>query len=357
MSELVQRRADRDERMLDPRLWEAVGRLVAGAADIDSLRAHRLELLAIRERRRQGLIVPAELLPAARTSAAAALAVPRVLERVRAACEGPIVILKGPEVAAWYPHPSLRAFNDLDLWVPAMPAVQDALLAAGFRPVQDGQTYRSGSHHLRPLHLEGAPLFVEVHSRPKWVDGGRPPTLDEILAAAVDSAVEVEGVHAPCPTHHAVLLAVHAWSHAPLGRLRDVIDIAAVRQACTAAEAGAVAERWGVNRIWGATERARAALLEDAPAPWTLRTWARHLPRVRERTVLESHLERWLAGFSSAGARGGTAAALAAIGKDLRPYEGESWSRKLRRSQRAVRNAFAHRSRHESQLEQGEEPE
>ena len=84
------------------------------------------------------------------------------------------MLFKGPETAAHYPHPALRRFWDLDLLVPDAGATQRSLLKAGFREVGDPALY-ADIHHLRPLTLPGLPLAVEVHDRPKWADGLRPP--------------------------------------------------------------------------------------------------------------------------------------------------------------------------------------
>src|SRR5205807_6913985 len=106
-------------------LWVNLDRLIARAAS-EGLRAHGLELYAAGNGRS----------PASddqeRVAIVTALAAPYVLERVRAACTGPILLMKGPEAAACYLQPHVREFHDLDLLVPDAEAAQRELVEAGF---------------------------------------------------------------------------------------------------------------------------------------------------------------------------------------------------------------------------------
>jgi len=338
---------------IDRRLWEAVGRLLDRAASLDDLRSHRLELLALGRWRELGRPIPSDLAAEARTAAMTWLAAPFLLQRVRELCNGPIVLLKGPETAAYYPQPSSRPFNDIDVLVPDAGAVQRALIAAGFNPLGE-ERYFLGSHQLQPLHHPGFPLFVEVHTRPHWVDGIPPPPVDELFETAVESVVPVAGISALPRAHHAVLLAAHAWAHEPLGSLRHLIDIAAARQGTSAAEADALATAWGIERIWRTTTATVDALLFGRRRPWPHRIWALNLGSVRERTVIETHLERWLAGFSAFPLSRAARMAVRAVGGDLGPAAGEDWPTKLRRTRRAIRNAFVRRSQHDSEVERAQ---
>jgi hypothetical protein len=260
------------------------------------------------------------------------------------------MLFKGPEIAASYPHPSLRPFGDLDLLADDAEAVQRALLAAGFAPVGDERLYRD-IHHLRPLHLEGFPFVVEVHARPKWPAGTAPPPAHELLSTAVPSSTGVDGVLAPAPAQHVLLLAGHAWAHDPLGRLGSLVDVAALRSETAPGEVEAVARRWGIDRLWAVTAAAVDALFFDRPSPWPLRTWARHLPRVRERTVLEAHLATWLSAFWVAPPRAAVSAGLGELWKDMRPAGGERASTKARRAAMAFRHSFVRRSAHDEEVE------
>ena len=331
-------------------IWAAVDRLVDRAARPDDLRAHRIHLLAARRWRAEQRPVPPELESAERRAVIAALTAPVLLKRVRDACDGPLVLLKGPEVAARYPDPALRSYLDLDLLVADPRGAKRALLAAGFVPVGDPRVYED-IHHERPLAAPNLPLHVELHSTPKWPDVGAAPRADELLDAAVPSALGVDGVSALPAAHHALVLAAHSWAHSPLRRVGELVDVAVVADGAAPGELRALAGAWGLGRIWDTTAGAVAGLLEDGPTTWPLRTWARHLPAVRDRTVLETHLEHWLSGFSALPPGGALAAGAGALGAELRSAPGESAAAKLSRTRLAVRNALVRRSEHVEQVE------
>jgi hypothetical protein len=73
---------------------------------------------------------------------------------------------------------------------------------------------------------------------------------------------------------------------------------------------------------------------------------------VRERTVVESHLERWLSPFWSRHPRPALGAALAALRTDFLPAEGETWRVKSARSVQALRTPFRRLSRHRATLDE-----
>ena len=330
-------------------LWSAVDALLDRAQSFSDLEAHRLGLLGRARWSATGRPVPDSAVESARAAAIKALAGPLLLRRVREVCSGPIVLLKGPEAAAYYPHPSLRSFDDLDLLVPDALGTQRALLRSGFTPVGEERLYL-GIHHLRPLHYASYPVTLEIHDWPKWPDGLGPPPLDEIFDSAEPAAIGIDGILAPPRAQQAVLLAAHAWAHGPLESLRQLIDVAAVRDGVDPAEIERVAERWGLERIWRITSSTIDALLFDARRPWPLRVWARNLPAVRERTVLEQHLQRWLAPFSAYPLRQALLASLRALAGDVRPETNETWPAKLTRTRKAIKNAARRRSQHESEL-------
>ena len=331
-------------------LWRGIGRMIDRAPSLAAIRAHRLELLALARWRAIGRSIAPALLEEGRLVTLRALATPVLLKSVRAACDGPIVLLKGPEAASCYPSPSLRPYGDIDLLVPDAERVQRSLVAAGFVPVGDLRVY-TGIHHLQPLHLEGLPLVVEIHSRPKWPDGLQPPPLEELVECAVGTAIGVEGILALPRMQHALAIAAHNWAHQPLGRLFGVIDVAAVSEGVPERELDAIARSWGLRRIWRLTSRVVDALFLDARPPVPLRVWGRSLVDVRERTVLETHLQRWIASFSALPPHAAAAAAVRAVGGDLRPVPGERWSTKLARSRLAIANATMPRSEHEAEVE------
>ncbi len=331
-------------------LWRRVDELVDRAPRESDLRAHGINLLAAQRFRSLGRPVSAQLEDDAWTAGVFTLAAPFVLERVRESCTGPIVLMKGPEVALRYPGPTLRGFRDVDLLVPDAHEVQRQLVAAGFVPVGLPEKY-TAIHHLRPLAYPGLPLLVEVHDRPKWPERLRPPRKAELIDAAVPSATGIDGIDTLLPAHHALLLAAHAHAHGPVTKLVHMIDIAAMRAEAAPDDLSELARRWEMERLWGTTTAIADALFADGRRPFALHLWARCLPAVRERTVLESHVEDWLAPFWTYPPRTATRATLALLADEVRPLEGETWRDKLRRAAYAVRHPFARLSDHRSGLD------
>ena len=327
-----------DEGSLE--LWSGVDRLIDRASGLDALTAHRLHLLAADRWMRIGRPVPDTLIAERRGAALLPLVAGILLQKIRDACDGPIVLLKGPDVAAYYPDPALRPFRDLDLLVPDAAAVHDALLAAGFEVTGDERLY-TGIHHLRPLFSPKLPLLIEVHERPKWIGDLPCPDVEELFAAAVPSATGVEGISTLPSAHHALVVAVHAWAHLPLRRALDIVDVAAVAQHAGENDLRTLARAWGLERLWRTTETASRALLYRRRMPMSLRIWARDLRSVRERTVLESHLGRTFSSFWALPPR----RALAVMSRELRQHfrrePGETWRAKLARSIRALQNPLS----------------
>jgi hypothetical protein len=330
-----------------------VYRLVDGTSDVAALRAHRLHLVAVRRWRERGLDIPAPLVEEETIASVATLVVPDLLTRILSLCGPPVVVHKGPEIAARYPDPALRPFIDLDVLVEDAESVQRTLLAAGFVEVGDPARY-VGSAHRRPLALPGLPLFVEVHDDPNWPTWlPRPPTR-ELLDAAVPSSLGIDGLTTLAPHHHALAVAVHAWAHGPMARVGDLVDATLMSRDIARGELLSLARRWGVEGVVRTTLSSADAVLFGGARPRALKLWARNLPEMRERTVFETHLGRWLAGFSALGARRGVAVMADEVVKDLRPAVGETWSVKLRRTRMAVGHARLKRSVHDEQLDRVE---
>jgi hypothetical protein len=325
-------------------LWERVDRLVDRAVDAPpaDLEAHGIHLLAARRLRALGRPVPAELVASERAAVLRELAVPPLLARVRAAVDGPIVLFKGPEVAARYPDPALRGYGDIDLLVRAPQAAQLALLDAGFVVVDDYEF----PHQQLPLRWPGLPLLLEVHNRPSWLRWMTPPSNEELFRIAVPSAVETAGLLTLPPAEHGLLLAAHSWRHAPLRRLVDLVDVAAMTDGLDPSVLAALARRWGLSSVWATTTRAAESLLDASPGvSWSVRLWARHLHDVRDRTVAEKHAVVWMGAFWAPTPLGKLAALASAMAEDVRPLGGESWALKTARTARAVRDAFTPWSR------------
>jgi hypothetical protein len=332
-----------------PDLWRGVDRLVDAASSLDALRFHRLQLLAARRWRELGRVVPASIVEEERWAGVTTLLVTRLLERIRAAYDGRIIVMKGPEIAARYPDPALRMYGDVDLLVDDAAEAQQALLAAGFELIGDPGRYVD-IHHLRPLAAPGLALTVEVHNKPKWPELLEPPPVEALLSTAVPSSTGVVGVSTLPPPHHTLVLVGHAWAHSPLECLRDLVDVAAMAEGVDRVLLDRLAKAFGMRKLWRTTISAADAILRDGSRPWSLRIWARHLPDVREPTVLESHANRMLSPHWMLPLRRATKATLSAAYWSSRPAPGETWTTKLRRSRHAMRDAFVERPRHDAVL-------
>jgi hypothetical protein len=338
--------------LLPPRAHalRAIDTLVDRACTLEDLEHHGLQLFAGRRWRATGRRVPARLAAQERLAAAIALAAPAVLERLRDAYAGDLLLLKGPEAAVAYPDPCLRPWGDLDLLVDDSRAAQRALIAAGFEPLGDERRY-VGLQHLQPLRLPGMPLVVELHHAPKWPTGLDAPGATQLFEIAVPARSGSEGILGLPPAHHALLLAAHAWAHAPLGNLRHLVDVALIGTDAGRMECEALARRWGASSLWDATVRAVAAIFGYAPVPATLRLWARHLAAVRERTVLETHLTNWMSPLWTYPGVEAIRHGAAAVAGDLARRPEESWRQKLLRTRFALANASVSASRHNLLLE------
>ena len=250
------------------------------------LQSHGLQLLAADRWRRLGRAVPADVAVEELWAAAKTAATDEILARVRAACEGRLLVLKGPEVAAHYPTRTLRPSADLDILAEDATETQAALVAAGFERVGAfDDDYYEGLHHLRPLR-----------------------------------------------------------------RLLDIIDVAAVAAADSRDGANTLAARWGLSRMWKATLAAANAVLFDERTPWSLRMWARDLPSARDRSVFEDHLRRWLSPFWALPPHRAVAAALQALVEEVSPASNETWGNKLVRVREALLNPWRPSAEHAGRL-------
>jgi hypothetical protein len=335
----------------DGDIWASVDRLIDRGPPLPGLRAHRLHLLAARRWSALGRPLPPDLMAEARTSGLFTLVAPMILERARAAYDGPMVIMKGLEVAALYPDPALRPFHDLDLLVADAAEAHRALISAGFQPVANPDAYYADRHHLRPLCWPALPLVVEIHKRPEWPTWTAPPATEELLSAAIPASAGVDGLQALAPSHHALVLAAHSWTEAPLRRALDLVDVAAVSAGQDRDELGRLARRWDIGGVWEATIAAADALLFEAPTPWSMRLWARDLLYVRDRTVLENHVTRLVSSFWALPPRRALRASAQALVREVRPAPGESRRAKLTRAIRAIGNPLTALAEHNRVLE------
>jgi hypothetical protein len=324
-------------------LSRRVEELVDRAPDLAALTAHRLQLAAARIWRSRGLTIPPELRRQRQQQAIARMVTSVLLKRVRAAYDGQLLLMKGPEVAAWYEHPADRGFRDLDILADDAPAAQRALVAAGFVEHRD-PGYYADKQHLCPLISPGIALVVEIHRRPN-----RPAWLPQVqahqvLELGVPSATGVAGILAPSPGTHALLLAAHSFAHSSMGHLRDVVDVAAVMGGDTSGESEAIAREWDWEGLWQLSHAAVDALLTGEDAP---RVLGGHLRTARERTVFENHVARTAAPVYALPKRRVVRAVTGVMIDTLSPSEDESWPHKLWRSSLAVVHARMPTSKHE----------
>jgi len=323
-------------------LWDRVEELIDRAPGWEALRVHRLHLLAARIRHRRGEALPPSIAAEWRRAALTSLAARTVLERIRDAHGGRLLLMKGPEVAASYPDPADRPFRDLDLLLDDPESAQADLIAAGFVEIGAGS-----AHHLPALFWPELPLLIELHRRPK-----SPPSLPRlgagsIFAAAIPSRTGVDGVLAPDPAAHALLLAAHSWSHDPLRRLRDMIDIAATIAATDRSLIAARADEWGWRHLWSVTASATDAVLADDRLPRMLGPWARHLLAARDRRVVEHQLSRLLAPLCSLPPSRAPGGVIGGIREIVARRNDERWTQKLRRVRWAISDALMAESTHE----------
>ena len=246
-------------RIANAGIWSAVDALIERAPSLDDLRDHRLQLLAERRWLLTGGAVPASLAADKTLAAALSMAVPGLLGRIASVWEAPKIVLKGPELARRYPDRLLRTAGDIDLLVEDADAAHAALCSSGFAAVGDPRRY-VGIHHLQPLVWSELPVSVELHHAPKWIEGLEPPSTAELFRLTVPAQVGVDGFQTLTPAAHAVVVAVHAWSHGPLRSLRDLIDVAILRAEADADEVEHLSECWGVSKVWRTTEGAVEAL-------------------------------------------------------------------------------------------------
>src|SRR5437588_5333522 len=141
-------------------IWSAVDALIDGAP-IEGVLAHQLGPLAARRHRIAGDPVPEVFAAEERAASFAVLSATPLLRRIRELDEGPLVLLKGPEVAALYP-PNGRRFADIDLLAPDAVRLHGTLRQHGFVVVETPFDH-SEHHHLAPLRWPVVPLSVEVH--------------------------------------------------------------------------------------------------------------------------------------------------------------------------------------------------
>jgi hypothetical protein len=86
-----------------------------------------------------------------------------------------------------------------------------------------------------------------------------------------------------------------------------------------------------MHRLWRTTQRATDALFYGGRKTFPLRTWARHLELVRDRTGFEGHLTRLLSGYWAMPPKNATTRTTQVLHNLVAPNPGETWRGKARR--------------------------
>lgn len=319
-------------------VWEGVDRLLDMAESESAVAAHGLQLLAIRRWRETGRPVPPMWLDDQRLMSVVTLSLPTVLRRIREAVPGPILLMKGPEVACRYPDPALRPYGDLDLHVRDAEGARRNLLEAGLSPV-DALPDQDRHHHGRPLRLDRLPLMVELHRRPNWFPWLPPPPVEELIAAAIPSRVGVEGISTLSPEHHALVVAVHGWRHGPLLSVGHLLDLALLAEECDSDELLRTAERWRVRRIWETSLQAARSLLLGEGSSLPLLVGGRHLRRLRERSIIGRQASVYVGTLWSPSPIVTARAVTHLVSTTMRPVEAQSLTSRLARLARVARRS------------------
>lgn len=318
----------------DVGLWDRVEELVDRAPTSEALRLHRLHLIATRIRSRRGESIPSGIADEWRGRTLIALTARPVLERVRDAYDGRLLLMKGPETSSRYPDPTDRPFRDVDILVDAPHSAQRSLINAGC--LEFGGR---APHHLPALYWPDVTLLIELHSRPKSPAWLPEVSADMIFGHATASRTAIDGLLAPDPAAHALLLAAHGWAHDPLRRLRDVIDIAAILQDADRSRTSAYARERGWDRLWNVTAAVTDAVTTDGALPRWLSLWTRHLLSARDRTLLEHQLAQLVAPACSVPARQAPRLLARHVRDIVAPRADEPWAHKVRRSGHALPRA------------------
>jgi hypothetical protein len=259
------------------------------------------------------------------------------------------MLIKGPEVAALYPELALRPFGDLDVLADDPEAAHEALRAEGFVPVGHDDDFYADRHHLRPLQWPDLPLTVELHRRPEWPSWSQPPSFGELLEEASPAQVEVDGLLAPSPAAHALIVTAHSWSESPLRRMLDLVDALVLAEGVER-EVERLAAKWQMAGVWRTTRTAAEGILLGKRRPWSIRIWARDLPGASERSVLANHFRPLFGAFWALPP--GTALLVVSrrLASVFRPALGESWRTRSLRITHALRDAFTDVSEHNLKL-------
>jgi hypothetical protein len=330
----------------EPSLWAGVDAVIDRTSSLRDLRAHRLQLLAARRWRELGREIPTDIVEEEFRSAWQFAASKAVLRDAVAAYDGPLLVLKGPHTASFYPAPQLRPFSDVDVLAADPEQAHAAMLASGFEPIGFDDDYYRGLHHLRPLLDRERGLAVEIHRYPNWFSWSDPPDRHELLATGVSDVLGIPGLLGLAPEYHALVLAAHGWVELPFRRVSDLLDVAAVAGVADADATELLAGRWQMQRVWRTTIAAADAMFRGGEVPAAMRVCAGNFLPVRDRTVQETHVRRLVASFWALPLRRATAEFAHAVALTALPSPSDTWSSKLARGRLALRHRSQPSSEH-----------
>jgi len=327
-------------------LWDGVDAVIDRTSSLRDLRAHRLQLLAARRWRELGREVPTEVVEEEFRSAWQFTAVKEVLRDAVAAYDGPLLVLKGPHTASFYPVAQLRPFSDVDVLAAEPERAYAALLSAGFEPIGFDDDYYRGLHHLRPLLDRERGLAVEIHRHPNWFSWSDPPDRHELLATAETDVLAIPGLLGLAPEYHALVLAAHGWVELPFRRVSDLLDVAAVAVDADAEAVELLARRWQMERVWHTTIAAADAMFRGGDVPAAMRICAGNFLGVRDRTVQETHVRRLVATFWAMPPLKALPYFAHAVAQTALPAPSDTWATKLSRGRLALRHRSQPSSEH-----------
>lgn len=275
----------------DP-IWQALDRIITTDIHQHNLHIHGLGPLIAWRLRLNGQPVPEHLVAASRSAAYGTVTAAPLLQSIRDAISGPILVLKGPEIAACYPAPALRPYGDLDFLVPDLPSAERQLIAAGFDLLGSQNDILPGYIHDLPLKKKGTALAIELHRRPGWLNWMNAPSNEHLFEIAILSATGVDGILTLPPVERTLFLADHSWRHGPYHSWLHPIDIALMHQHADPAALESTAAAWGLENLWNRTTNIIDALFYQSENPLGVldHLWSRHLRAYRSRTTHEYYL-------------------------------------------------------------------
>jgi len=190
----------------------------------------------------------------------------------------PVVLLKGTAfVAAGLEAGVGRSIGDLDILVPrgALPAVEEALIAAGWERLKEGYDdfyYRAWMHELPPLIHRERDRMIDVHHTILPLTARPTPDAAALIAASVGLP---DGLRMLSPEDMIVHAAAHLLADGDMaGGLRNLWDIDRLLREFAAAPGfwERLAERAALHQLRGPVRRAvrlSASLYgTPVPAPW-----------------------------------------------------------------------------------------